>query len=386
MEALEIGIRSGFSYHNVWRMLRGSGVEVSRSTVRRYYYKRFPERLGKRGPCLDRSIRIKVFGEVKRLRGLGHSYNKIIREIEEVYGVRLSKSQVSEWLRGIHNPFNGCRIPSIDFLEKTPELAYVIGVVSGDGWAVRKRKGDARIGGMVKDREFIEEFSRCLGQVLNRYPPKPAPIGNGFFRVIVQSKALYDLLRKPIDIEVIRPFVEHCEECMKSFLRGFFDSEGSVSSYGSITCVNTDERLINYVKMLLNNLGIKTTGPHLQMKRGTPFFSKKRGKTYRTRKDAYSLYIRTCSRLKFYELVGFTIKKRQQRLEEYLRRLGRLNMPPSQTSPQTLSSTPISTSHSQYRISGMAAGGTRTHDRRVHSPECYQLHHRGHRYEFADFR
>ncbi len=51
MEALEIGIRSGFGYHNVWRMLRDNGVEVSRSTVRRYYYKRFPERLGERGPC-----------------------------------------------------------------------------------------------------------------------------------------------------------------------------------------------------------------------------------------------------------------------------------------------------------------------------------------------
>ncbi|MEM0080077.1 MAG: hypothetical protein QXT92_03590 [Nitrososphaerota archaeon] len=27
----------------------------------------------------------------------------------------------------------GCRIPSIEFLEPSPELAYIIGVVAGDG-------------------------------------------------------------------------------------------------------------------------------------------------------------------------------------------------------------------------------------------------------------
>ncbi|MEM4180523.1 MAG: hypothetical protein QXW50_02400 [Nitrososphaerota archaeon] len=77
---------------------------------------------------------------------MGHSYKKIIREIEKIYGVRLRKSQVSEWLRGIHSPFNGCRIPSMDFLEKSPELTYIMGVVSGDGWVVRKRKGSIEVG------------------------------------------------------------------------------------------------------------------------------------------------------------------------------------------------------------------------------------------------
>jgi hypothetical protein len=37
------------------------------------------------------------------------------------------------------------------------------------------------------------------------------------------------LLKKPIDIEKIRRYVEHCEKCMAMFLRGFFDLEGSVS-------------------------------------------------------------------------------------------------------------------------------------------------------------
>jgi DNA transposition AAA+ family ATPase len=42
-------------------------------------------------------------------------------------------------------------------------------------------------------------------------------------------------MKKPIDIEKIRRFVEHCERCMAMFLRGFFDSEGSVSKNGYIT-------------------------------------------------------------------------------------------------------------------------------------------------------
>jgi hypothetical protein len=57
-----------------------------------------------------------------------------------MYGVRLSKSHISYWMRGIHNPYNGRYIPSIEFLRPSEELAYVIGVKIGDGYTSRKKR------------------------------------------------------------------------------------------------------------------------------------------------------------------------------------------------------------------------------------------------------
>jgi len=270
-------------------------------------------------------LRIKLYNEVRRLRGLGLSYREIANEIERMYGVTLSNSHISYWTRGIHNPYNGGRyIPSLDFLRPSEELAYVIGAVLGDGCVSNPRKNDYIILLQVKDLEFAEEFGRCIGHVLGRNPPKPRPVKNGTFAVQVCSRTLYELLKKPIDIDRIRQYVEHCIRCICAFLRGFFDSEGTVCGCGKIRVHNTDESLLEYVKELLYRLGIKTTGPTLYSKAGTPIKNHKTGKTYFTRKHRHYLYICTESRLRFYELIGFTIKRKQRRLEEYLIRRGLL--------------------------------------------------------------
>jgi intein-encoded DNA endonuclease-like protein len=85
------------------------------------------ERGGKRS-YLPRELRIKLYEEVKRLRRDGLRYSEIIEDIQRRYGVTLSKSHISYWTSGIHDPYNGRYIPSIEFLEPSEELAYVIGV------------------------------------------------------------------------------------------------------------------------------------------------------------------------------------------------------------------------------------------------------------------
>jgi hypothetical protein len=85
------------------------------------------ERGGKRS-YLPRELRIKLYDEVKRLRRDGLRYSEIIEDIQRRYGVTLSKSHISYWTSGIHDPYNGRYIPSIEFLEPSEELAYVIGV------------------------------------------------------------------------------------------------------------------------------------------------------------------------------------------------------------------------------------------------------------------
>jgi intein-encoded DNA endonuclease-like protein len=64
-----------------------------------------------------------------------------------------------------------------------------------------------------------------------------------------------------------------------AFLRGFVDSEGSVSKRGYIYIYNANTKLLTYVKDLLGRLGIESTGPMLKARRGTIFYDSRTGKT-----------------------------------------------------------------------------------------------------------
>jgi intein-encoded DNA endonuclease-like protein len=135
-------------------------------------------------------------------------------------------------LRGIHSPYNGRRIPSLELLKPSEELAYVIGVKVGDGYVgkkshFRKDYNDVRIGLKAGDGEFVEGFGRCLAKVLGRRQIRSRFRDDvGKYVVEAESKTLYELLRKPVDLDRLKKYIEHCERCVAAFLRGFADSEG----------------------------------------------------------------------------------------------------------------------------------------------------------------
>jgi intein-encoded DNA endonuclease-like protein len=129
------------------------------------------------------------------------------------------------------------------------------------------------------------------------------------------------LLKKPIDIEKIRRYVEHCEKCMAMFLRGFFDSEGSVSEDGYITAYNSNYELLLYGQELLKRFGIPTTGPWCTKRQGTPVYVPKRGKQYQANRDCYKIYIRAEGNANFYLYAWFMIQRKRARLEDYLTRM-----------------------------------------------------------------
>ncbi|MEM2238263.1 MAG: LAGLIDADG family homing endonuclease [Candidatus Caldarchaeum sp.] len=134
---------------------------------------------------------------------------------------------------------------------------------------------------MVKDRGFAEEFSRCLATLLKRNPSTPI-WSKGLFVVQLRCRTLNKLMEKPLELEKIRRFTEHCKQCKSAFLRGFFDSEGSISAY------NTGLRLIEYVKQLMDSLGIATTGPHINKKQGTTVRNQETEKHTRPRRTHIS--------------------------------------------------------------------------------------------------
>jgi intein-encoded DNA endonuclease-like protein len=237
----------------------------------------------------------------------------------------LSKSHVSYWTRGIHDPHNGRRIPSLELLEPSEALAYLIGAVLGDGYPKIKRrfrKGYRHtiIRFEAVDREFVEEVARCIAVVLNRPPPKlKIRKGTRKYFVEVESKTLWELLRRPIDLERLRKYIEHCEKCMAAFLRGFADAEGSVDKNGHIIIYNTDLRLLTYFQGLLRRFGIESTGPRVCIPAGSLIkIDPITGKIYTTRKDCYCIYIRSYCNVDFYNHIGFTILRKQERLERYV--------------------------------------------------------------------
>ncbi|MEM0375024.1 MAG: LAGLIDADG family homing endonuclease [Nitrososphaerota archaeon] len=286
----------------------------------------------RRRTILPRELRIRIHEDFLELRKQGLSYNKIIKEIKRRYNVTIRKSTLSEWKNRKHSPYNGIRIPTLEFLKPSEDLAYIAGAIVGDGTVYKMSISAPRydkffVGLTVKDKEFAEEFGRRLAKVLGREPPIPRQNKYSLWVVEVQSRTLYELLKKPIDIERIRPYVEHCERCIAMFLRGFFDSEGYAHKDGEIGVVNTNYKMLEYVIYLLKKIGIETTSekPILHHRAGRPFRDpKKTDKVYRARKDAYYVSVRMKSNLTFYEKVGFTIERKRKRLEEYLKRRGLL--------------------------------------------------------------
>jgi intein-encoded DNA endonuclease-like protein len=89
----------------------------------------------KRKKIPPRELRIKAFNDVHKLGKHGLSYTKIREEIYRKYGVWIDTTTISRWLRGVSNPYNGIRIPSLELLKPSEDLGYVIGVRLGDGYS-----------------------------------------------------------------------------------------------------------------------------------------------------------------------------------------------------------------------------------------------------------
>jgi intein-encoded DNA endonuclease-like protein len=285
----------------------------------------------KRRKTPPRELRIKMYNDVHKLRKRGLSYTEIRDEINRKYGVWIDKPTISKWLRGVHSPYNGRRIPSLELLKPSEDLAYVIGMHLGDGsaWEIPcayKDYREAVIGLEAKDKEFVEESAIRVARVLGCRPPKVYfDVNRDRYYFKIGSRTLYELLKKPINIKKLkklRKYIEHCPKCVAACLRAFFDSEGSVDDNGSIIVVNANYHVLKYVQYLLRKFGITARGPELVHRRGSIMYIE--GRKHRRRRNVYRIYIRPRDALKFHKHIGFTIRRKQQRLEDYLRRTGKI--------------------------------------------------------------
>jgi len=253
--------------------------------------------------------REKLYHLVLGLRKEGLSYSQIIRKIEAQQGITLRKSHLSGWINAKHEPFGYVRA-----FDATPraELAYVIGVSLGDASTSSNRHHSHKIKLRVIDRVFALEFARCLGVLLRRNPPlvKWREKTRSWYTE-VSSLLLQNFLRR--DLKALIPSISHCDNCKSAFLRGFFDSEGSMSAR-SLTASNENLELLRLVCEFLHSLNIETTGTHLATKGGRTVMI--RGKFYRQNEDLHYLRVRSGSLGKFQETVGFSILRKSDALAQ----------------------------------------------------------------------
>ncbi len=266
------------------------------------------------GRRLSHGMRLELYRRVLELREGGASYRAIQRAIKEEYGVRISRSHISYWVRGLHTPD---REPyNIPDLSKRGELAWVAGVYVGDGSIKVNRKGRF-LSLKVKDRELAEVAARKLAVVMGRERPYAVgQLSDGRYYVQVQSRELADILldrRRLLDLLEERPV---------EFIQAFFDCEGYasglVSGQGSfiakVGAANTDHALLERIGEKLAELKVFSKIYTLYPKGKVIATSKGRSVA---RRDCYQLHVvRQESIVRFHREVGFVTPRKREKLRD----------------------------------------------------------------------
>lgn len=193
---------------------------------------------------------------------------------------------------------------SINIYPTSPETNYIMGVRLGDGFACEV-KGKAIVGLKVKDKDFAEEFRKCLKKIVPNdkvYFQKD----QGYWRVVTHSRDLFILLKsKNVD-----DYMSHILHEAR-FIRGVADSEGCVYfgnkkyNYIRVKISNTNLALLHFIQeMLRQDFGIVS---RINPATITP----------KTKNQLYDLDIKKTSDVaKFSREIGFTIKRKQRRLNK----------------------------------------------------------------------
>jgi len=210
------------------------------------------------GRRIPHDLRVKLYHLVRELHDRGVSYRKIQRIVEQEYGVRISRSNISYWVRGLHSPLNEpYNRPNLD----ARELSWIAGMLAGDGSTKVSRKGRF-LTLKVKDRELAEVAARKLAVVMGRDRPYAVNrLGDGRYYVQVQSRELVDHL------SVRENILAHLERNPGEFIQAFFDCEGSISGFITksgrfrfeLGAFNTDIEMLKAIRKELQGMSIPSS-------------------------------------------------------------------------------------------------------------------------------
>src|SRR5207247_6625571 len=139
----------------------------------------------------------------------GLSYKQIQNSIFESNGSHSSKGAISNWVTGIHKP----SVSLNSFRAKpTPELCYVVGVALSDG-NLNVHEYHREVLLSVTDKDFADEFRRCLGVILGRAKPYSVRWREKRRRWVVQGASVVFLQFFGSSWSKVKKWVKNCEGC-----------------------------------------------------------------------------------------------------------------------------------------------------------------------------
>jgi len=203
------------------------------------------------------------------------------------------------------------------FQKLNNNLAYIIGVIYGDGYTCYIPKShNYFIGLEVIDKDFALKFKKELEKWTNRniYFGKhyrkythTTQYENKFnnssisYKVVLNSKEATAFI-KMNKTRILKEIKESNDNNLKiSFLRGFIDSEGSISGH-YIKIANKNKDILIDVQTMLSSIGINNARLYKHCKNGY---------------EGYDLVFWGKSKFKtFIKKIGFTIKRKQTKLKE----------------------------------------------------------------------
>ncbi|MFH1425299.1 MAG: LAGLIDADG family homing endonuclease [archaeon] len=195
------------------------------------------------------------------------------------------------------------RKPTKNFSRMSPAKAYILGVLCGDGHINPKFvRFEIR-----NDEEFMQEFLKCLENVyglkyrFRYYKPRNSLVATVSSQIICSDLLRYSnfgVKNWKVPDKIMESSVE---EIISPYVRGVFDSEGCVGK-STISISSICEGGLNQIKLLLRKLGIESKVRPVNDGR------------------YYVLYIFRKQRFKIFRgKVGFTIKRKQEKLDEVLK-------------------------------------------------------------------
>lgn len=261
--------------------------------------------------------RIRLYNEVLELWRRGLSYGQIIRTIHELRGIMVPKATLAWWIKGVHYPLGNFIVFDA---ESSPELAGIIGTLLSDG--DREHCGSHYFLRLrVKDKDYAEAFGRDLAKVLGKEVPyRPRwDKTEELWAIQITNMLLYRFLDRPWT--ELKPYIEHCNNCVARFLGMFIDGEGSIDGRRrQLVIHNTSKELLRYVQYLLwRYFRISSTGPHVKKRPGEICVIRE-GHIGIRKKTAYYLYIGAGDLPILHKYIRFAIQRKQRRLVEAVQR------------------------------------------------------------------
>jgi DNA repair protein RadA len=163
-----------------------------------------------------------------------------IKSIEKSLGIDLSHCIIEEETVKHKNVM----IPR----ELTPSISQILGYFIGDGNLYENsiRLRDSR-------REVLEEYNKFFLEIFNLSGSITKIKNKHCFQLAINNKYIAELFRYLRNKYFIISKSE--KGCVKTFLKGIFDAEGSISQ-NKLALSNKDKKLIEFCKMLLLRFGI----------------------------------------------------------------------------------------------------------------------------------